>query len=290
MTAAEPCSTQPAHCVDLVDEDDARRMLLALLKEISHTRGSDPDEHFDEVRPADAEERNPCFSRDGLGQQRFSRAGWAHDQNALGDPTAQLLKPAGILEEFDDLHDLFFRLVDSGDVGKRDFFSLFGQQPGPTLPERERLVPADLHLPHQEEPQANKQNEGSPREQEVDVPRILVRRFGFNLDISFPEHLHHVRILSRIGPDAGPVLQDRADMVSLDDDLGDLAFIQLSHEVAENDLLFRGMGRDAEQVEQQDHEQTHDHPEQQILHPGIHPIPPLALTERRGQEHRIVGV
>src|SRR5207249_6137933 len=61
MTAAKPCSTQPAHCVDFVGEDDARRMLLALLEEISHARGSDADEHFDEVRPADAEERDPCF-------------------------------------------------------------------------------------------------------------------------------------------------------------------------------------------------------------------------------------
>ena len=35
--------------VDFVEEDDARRILFRLLEEIAHARGSDADEHFDEV-------------------------------------------------------------------------------------------------------------------------------------------------------------------------------------------------------------------------------------------------
>jgi hypothetical protein len=44
--------------VDFVDEDDARRVLLALLEEVTDARRADADEHLDEIRSADREERH----------------------------------------------------------------------------------------------------------------------------------------------------------------------------------------------------------------------------------------
>jgi len=35
--------------VDLVDEDDARRVLLGLAEEVAHARRADADEHLDEL-------------------------------------------------------------------------------------------------------------------------------------------------------------------------------------------------------------------------------------------------
>ena len=52
---AQAGATVTAHGVYLVDEDDARRVLLALLEQVADAAGADADEHLDEVRAADRE-------------------------------------------------------------------------------------------------------------------------------------------------------------------------------------------------------------------------------------------
>src|SRR6201993_2322284 len=49
-------ASQPSHRVDLVDEDDAGRVLLALFEHVADARGADADEHLDEIRARDREE------------------------------------------------------------------------------------------------------------------------------------------------------------------------------------------------------------------------------------------
>ncbi len=63
-------------------------------------------------------------------------------------------------------------------------------------------------------------------------------------------------------------------MIGLDGDLGHLALIQIGHELAEDDVFFRGMRLHAEQIEQQDHEEADDNPEQQVFYARIHPLLP----------------
>ena len=50
VPSAKTRAAVTAHGVDLVDEDDARGVLLALHEEVAHARGADPHEHLDEVR------------------------------------------------------------------------------------------------------------------------------------------------------------------------------------------------------------------------------------------------
>ena len=57
VAAAEPGAAMAADGVDLVDEDDAGGVLLALHEEVTDARGADADEHLDEVRARDGEER-----------------------------------------------------------------------------------------------------------------------------------------------------------------------------------------------------------------------------------------
>ena len=52
VPAAEAGAAVAADGVDLVDEDDAGRVLLALHEEVADARGADADEHLDEVRAA----------------------------------------------------------------------------------------------------------------------------------------------------------------------------------------------------------------------------------------------
>src|SRR5262249_47081360 len=65
VTAAETRAAVATDRVDLVDEDDARRVLLALLEQVANAAGADTDEHLDEVGTGDGEERNARFTGAG---------------------------------------------------------------------------------------------------------------------------------------------------------------------------------------------------------------------------------
>ncbi|GBD46608.1 hypothetical protein HRbin41_01436 [bacterium HR41] len=102
VAAAETGAAVPTDRVDLVHEDDAGRVLLGLLEEIAHTRRADADEHLDEVRPGDREERHARFAGDRPGQQRLTGARRPVQQHALRDTRAERLELLGVLEELFD--------------------------------------------------------------------------------------------------------------------------------------------------------------------------------------------
>src|SRR5882724_4672522 len=102
--------------VDLVDEDYAWSVLLALLKQIAHAACADADKHLDEVRPGDRKERDVSFAGDRTGKQRLACTGRAHHQDALGDSPTQLLKLLRFFQELYNLLQLFLRFFDAGHV------------------------------------------------------------------------------------------------------------------------------------------------------------------------------
>ena len=109
----------PARAADriqLVDEDDRRRVLACLLEQIPHARRTHADDHFDELRRAHRKERHARFARDGARQQGLARAGRADQQHALWSGSAQPRVLLRVLEEVDDLHELVLRFVDAGDI------------------------------------------------------------------------------------------------------------------------------------------------------------------------------
>jgi len=97
VSAAEPRAAVTPYGVELVDENDAGRMALGLNEEIPYPGGADADEHFDEVAAADDEERNARFAGYRLGEEGFTRPRRAHEQNALGNPAAELGELLGAL-------------------------------------------------------------------------------------------------------------------------------------------------------------------------------------------------
>jgi hypothetical protein len=92
MTAAETSSAMTSNCVNFVDKNDARSVLLALLEKIANAACTDTDEHFDEVGTRDREERNIRFTRDGFRKQGLTGSRRPHHQNALRNFPAELLK------------------------------------------------------------------------------------------------------------------------------------------------------------------------------------------------------
>ena len=127
MAAAESGAALAAHGVDLVDEDDRRRVLLGLFKHVAHAGGADTHEHLHEVRPGDREEWNPGLPCHGPGQQRLAGPGRTVEQHALGDLGAERLVSAGVLQEILDFVQFFDGLVGAGDVGKSGRRHVLGQ-------------------------------------------------------------------------------------------------------------------------------------------------------------------
>ena len=126
VTAAQARAAVAADGVDLVDEDDAGGVLLALLEQVAHAAGADAHEHLDEVRARDREERHARLARDRAREQRLAGSRRAHHQHALGDAAAEARELLRVLEEGDDLLDLVLRLLDAGDVGERHLALVLG--------------------------------------------------------------------------------------------------------------------------------------------------------------------
>ena len=173
VTAAEAGAALAAHRVDLVDENDARVVLLGLLEQVAHPRRADADEHLDEVGAGDREKRNSGFPRHRAGQQRLTRSGRAVEQHALGDLGAQRLIAAGVLQEVLDLIELFDRLVDAGNVGKRGLGHVLVEQLGAGFAEPESHSGAALHAGEHHE-QTHQQQQRQHVDQQLAQDAALV--------------------------------------------------------------------------------------------------------------------
>ena len=163
VAAAEAGAAVAADGVDLVDEDDAGGVLLALLEQVADARGADADEHLDEVGAGDGEERDVGLAGDGAGEEGLAGARRAHQQHALGDAAAELLELLGLLEELDDLLQLLLGLLDAGHVLEGDLLAGGVEELGLALAEGEGLVAAGLHLAHEEDPEADDEQHRAPR-------------------------------------------------------------------------------------------------------------------------------
>ena len=105
--------------VELVEEDDARRVAARVLEQLADPRRADARVHLDEVGSAREEERGARFAGDRPREQSLAGSGRPDEQHALRDASADRREPLRLAEEVDDLLYFFFRLVDAGDVRER---------------------------------------------------------------------------------------------------------------------------------------------------------------------------
>ena len=266
VAAAEAGAAMAADRVDLVDEDDAGRALLALLEHVADAGRADAHEHLHEVRAGDGEERHVGLTGDGARQQRLAGAGRAHQQHALGDLAAQALELLRVLEEVHDLLELGLGLVDAGYVLEGDAALLLGQQLGARLAEAHGAAAAGLHLAHHEEPGADNEKQRRPlqqiAEQGVDV---AVLGLGYHLDALASQARHQAGILGRVGLERRAVGQHAGHVVVLDHDGPDVACVHVADEVGIGQLLCRPLAAARlEHAEQQHQQQRDDDPEGQV--------------------------
>ena len=150
VAAAQAGAAVAADRIDLVDEHDGRRGRLRLLEEVAHAAGADADEHLDEVRAGDREERHARLTRDGPGEQRLAGARRAVSSTPLGIFAPIAWKRSRGLEELLDLLQLLDRLVAAGDVGERDLHVRVAVLLGLGLAELHDAAAA-LHRVHQQQ-------------------------------------------------------------------------------------------------------------------------------------------
>ena len=161
-----------AERVELVDEDDAGRLGLGLREQIADARGADADEHLDELRAAQAEERHLRFAGDRAREQRLAGARRADEQHALRNPAADARVLLRGLQELDDLPQLLFRLVDAGDVAEPHLHVVVGVDLRAAARERHHAALGAAHAPEEEAPQRDEEDERNDPAEDLADPAV----------------------------------------------------------------------------------------------------------------------
>ena len=273
VAAAQPGAAMAADGVDLVDEHDARRVLLRLLEHVAHARRADADEHLDEVGPGDGEEGHIGLAGDRAGEQGLAGTGRADQQHPFGNAAAHLLEFLWVLQELHDLLKLLLGLVDPGDIIEGHPPLLLGQQARARFAEAHRLTAARLHLAHEKDPHADQQEHGEPGYEDAEQGRhAVVDRGGGDAHTTIAQAPHQPRVLGRVGTERAAVGEVPGDRIPLNRDVADASVLHLGEEVGEREVRLRPPSRGVlEQIEQRDQQQADDDPERQVLREVVHP-------------------
>ena len=194
VTAAQAGAAMTADRVDLIDENNGRRVLLRLIKQVADTARADADEHLYKVGTGDGEERHACLAGYRTGQQRLAGAGRANQQNALGNARAHVQETLGILQELDDFTQLLGLLLRARHIVEGHFvlFRIVHPRAG-TAEVHYALVGAAALLTHDKVNHHAEQNEADQQRQHFKPPGRSFR------------HLHR---------DGEPVIAD-ADLIDV---------------------------------------------------------------------------
>src|ERR1051325_9112418 len=234
VPTAKSGSTMASDGVDFVDEDDARRVLLALLEQVTNAACADSYEHLNEIRPGDREERHAGLAGNRAGQKPFAGSRRANEKHAFGDASAQFLEFLRLAEKLDDLLLLLLGLFDAGDALKCHLLLLGRVQAGTALTKAKGFVASALHLAHHEEPKRNEQDKWRNVNQPGD-PSGSIAFLHVDDHVLLAKLIIDLRVISRDQRGEGGVLIGKIalDFGSVDGDGLDVSFIDLMHELGE---------------------------------------------------------
>ncbi|MNU56507.1 hypothetical protein D3C71_456040 [compost metagenome] len=264
IAAAHAGAAVTANSVDLIDEDDARRMLFRVFKHVAHAAGTDADEHFHEVGTGNREERHLGFAGDGARQQGFTRARRTDHQHAAGNAAAQFLEFARVLEEVDHFVDFFFRFVATGDIGEGDGVAGFIHHARLRLAEREcPALAAALHLTHEEYPHADQQQHGEPGNKNSLQERRFLRRTHIEMHAIVAQVADQALVeAGGGGTHLGVVHQLGGDRRTFDHDILDALGFDFIQQIGISDGLAAACGAmTVELLEQHEQQQQYDYPD-----------------------------
>src|SRR5882724_713716 len=244
VVAAERAgAARPAERVELVDEDDRRRLGPRLLEEIAHARRADADEHLDEFGAGDGKERHPGFARHRARQQGLAGSGRSDEQHALRHARAEASIFLRVLQELDHFLQLGLGFVNAGDVAESHAGLVLDVDLGATFADAHEAAAeatALLHAPRQQEPDAEKNKRRQDPGKQVAEECAFLDACVFHVEARQPVgelRRHEVRYddgLAALG-----FLELARDVLVRDDDLGNLLFLEVPLELAVRHDLHR---------------------------------------------------
>ena len=182
ITASQAGTSLASDRINFIDEDDAGCVFLGVVKHVSNPRGSDSDEHFNEVRPRNREKRHLGLTGDALGQQGFASARRPNQQQTARNTTTQLLEFLRVFEKINHFLHFFFGLITTRNISKGDLVGAFIHHARLAFAKAEGpAFSAPLHLPHEIDPNPDQEQHGAPAHQQGHEQRA----FFAGLDIEF---------------------------------------------------------------------------------------------------------
>jgi hypothetical protein len=237
IATAKTSAAVTADSIDLIDEDDARRILLCLIKHIAHTRCADADEHLDEVRARDGEERHIGFARNSARDQCLTRARRADKQAAARNASTEALKLLRIAQELDDLLQILLGLIDASDILERNAPVRLCQKLCLGLADTHRAPGPTLHLARQENPSADKDQDRKPVDEQRHEPgRVVGRRPRGDLHTLLLQLRDEARVERSICGEGAATRISTTDLVTRNHDGRDAACVGFIEKLAVGDL------------------------------------------------------
>ena len=158
------------HGVDLVDEDDRRRVFLRRIEQIAHAARTNAHEHLHEVGARNGVERNPCLTGNGLREEGLTRTRGAVEENAFRNFRADGVIALGPHEELLDLIEFLDRFLSTRNIRERHFRHVLVEELRLRLAELHG-TPATLGVHHPEPEEAKDHEEREEGEQKLAPPR-----------------------------------------------------------------------------------------------------------------------
>mmetsp|Transcript_35703 Transcript_35703/g.43061 ORF Transcript_35703/g.43061 Transcript_35703/m.43061 type:complete len:400 (+) Transcript_35703:913-2112(+) len=116
IATTDTTSTRSANSINLINEDDARSILLCLLKQVTNAGSTNTDEHLHKLGTRDREERDTSLSCNSLCQQGLSGTRGSDQQDTLGDASTNSGEALRPLQELDNLHEILLGFVHASHI------------------------------------------------------------------------------------------------------------------------------------------------------------------------------
>mmetsp|Transcript_5696 Transcript_5696/g.8390 ORF Transcript_5696/g.8390 Transcript_5696/m.8390 type:complete len:204 (+) Transcript_5696:1126-1737(+) len=116
VTSSESCTTLTSNGINLINEDDARGVLLGLVKHITHTRSSNSNEHLHEFGTRNGDEWHTGLSSNSLGEEGLTGTRGSVKDNTTRNAASILSVSLRLLQEVNYLSELELGSVTSSNL------------------------------------------------------------------------------------------------------------------------------------------------------------------------------
>ncbi len=223
VTAAKAGASLAPNRVNLINKDDGRRSFFGVLKQVTHAARAHADEHLNEVRARNREERHAGLARNRARKQRFTGTRRANQQTPARNLRANRLVLLRVGEEVLDLLHFLDCLVNTRNVRKLDVGALLQGLLRAILAKAQLRVIGLLHLIKEEEEKRGDEDEGQQADQQRGpavrqrnlvgdvgvVGQKILERVGAHIDAVIVAQLAEALRLEALGGDDGKPLACR---------------------------------------------------------------------------------